>query len=200
MAIAKENDANVYLVFKNKNSFDSGLDELLSTGFPAEKILTFESHQGNLLDDPKANRLGSGLIYGAIGGILIGLVLTLFFGFHVFSAISPKINHIFSLVAGAIVGAMIGTPVGALIGQFLPEKNISSFKTSLQEGGIVIELIELNESERKSAIKILNSHGGQNVFITPMEITSLVERYGYPASTAASRREVAPKLASNDLH
>src|ERR1700730_258814 len=162
--IVSKNTA-VFGIYKNRNSAEKAVDNLISAGFPSGDVSVLlpdiqsskdMAHEKNSKAPEGATAgVAAGGAAGGTLGLLVGIGGLAIPGLGPFIAAGP----IVAALAGLGVGGAVGGMVGALAGMGIPEYEAKLYEGHVKEGGVLLS-VHCDRSEEVSRAKDILPHSG----------------------------------------
>ena len=159
----------VFGLYSTEATVADGVDQLRLAGFRNTDVsVLFPENSGNKdlahekntkAPEGAAAGAGSGALIGGALGWLAGIGLLAIPGLGPFIAAGP----IMGLLSGVGVGGTIGGFTGALIGSGMPEYEAKRYEGRIRRGGILLSVHCDNSDREKTAKRILENTGAQDV-------------------------------------
>jgi hypothetical protein len=169
--MSKKNVA-VFGIFPNYLSVEGGVDALKVAGFSNQDISVlfpeganshdFAHEKGTKAPEGASAGAGTGVVIGGALGWLAGIGALAIPGIGPFIAAGP----IMAALAGAGVGGTVGVITGALIGMGIPEYEAKRYEGRVKNGGILLSVHCDTNDEKKTAERILERNGAQDISST----------------------------------
>jgi hypothetical protein len=160
---------SVFGLYPTESAVSEGVDQLRLAGFRNTDVsVLFPENSGNKdlaherntkAPEGAATGAGSGAVLGGALGWLAGIGLLAIPGLGPFVAAGP----IMAMLGGIGVGGTIGGLAGALIGVGMPEYEAKRYEGRIRRGGILLSVHCDNSDMEKSARRILENTGAQDV-------------------------------------
>jgi Protein of unknown function (DUF3341) len=160
---------SVFGLYATEAAVAEGVDQLRLAGFSNTDVsVLFSENSGNKdlahekntkAPEGAVTGAGSGAILGGALGWLAGVGLLAIPGLGPFIAAGP----IMGLLSGIGVGGTLGGLTGGLIGAGMPEYEAKRFEGRIRKGGILLSVHCDNADREKSAKRILENSGAQDV-------------------------------------
>ncbi len=160
---------SVFGLYATEATVAEGVDQLRLAGFSNTDVsVLFSENSGNKdlahekntkAPEGAVTGAGSGAILGGALGWLAGVGLLAIPGLGPFIAAGP----IMGLLSGIGVGGTLGGLTGGLIGAGMPEYEAKRYEGRIRKGGILLSVHCDNAEREKSAKRILENSGAQDV-------------------------------------
>ena len=135
----------------------------------SEDYHTYFDEEGRYMDEPTNHEVVStasrtatgasiGVVFGALGGLLLGLALVPVAGFGPIVAAGP----VTATLVGAIGGGIVGGLLGALTHLGVPEEHAGYYAEGVRRGGTLV-IVKTVEAKVASVTDVLNRHHPVNV-------------------------------------
>ncbi|TDB61204.1 hypothetical protein EZE20_20175 [Arundinibacter roseus] len=166
-------------VFLNRENAEKAYDNLLGRGYTRDDISVMMSKEtrdtnfgeDNENDTVKDSALGDKAMEGAGVGSAIGGTAGAIIGAIAAIGTSVALPGLGLVIAGPIVagltgagaGGLTGGIIGALVGSGIPEERAKHYKTSLEDGGILVGVRPRSAEESRAIAEEWKLYGGQNI-------------------------------------
>lgn len=174
-------DRNVITaLFRNREDAENAYTTLIDRGFSEDEISVIMSketrqeyygeqseprrREEEKMGNKAAEGAGVGAAVGGTAGGIAGAIAA-----AATPIAFPGIGIVLSgplaaALAGAGAGGAAGTLVGALTGAGIPEERATTYKSGLEEGGIVIAVHPRTETEADEIQDVFRRHNGERVY------------------------------------
>ncbi len=162
----------VYGIYSDKGFAESGVDQLLASGFRNEDISVLMQDNTGTKDfaHQKQTKAPEGTTTGVVAGGAIGGTLGLLAGIGALAipGVGPFIaaGPIMGALAGIGSGGVVGGIIGALVGMGIPEYEAKRYEGRIKAGGILLSVHCDNSDWVGKAKDILKQSGAQDVSST----------------------------------
>ncbi len=162
----------VYGIYRTRSEAESGVDDLLASGFRNEDISVLLQDNTGTKDfaHEKHTKAPEGTAAGATTGGVVGGALGLLTGIGALAipGLGPFIaaGPIMATLAGIGSGAVVGGVVGALVGMGIPEYEAKRYEGRIKEGGILLSVHADDREWAGRAKEILKRTGADDVSAT----------------------------------
>ena len=168
---------SVFGIYASRGAADSGVDALVSAGFPVSDIsaLLAESVSTRDFAHEKHTKAPEGGTAGAVAGGAVGGTIGLLAGIGAIAipGIGPFIaaGPIMATLAGAGAGGAVGTLIGALSGLGIPEYEAKRYEGRVKDGGVLVS-VHCDSSEEVTVAKDVLKRTGANDISSAGEASS----------------------------
>jgi Protein of unknown function (DUF3341) len=158
-----------FAVYQNRDEIKIAIRALQKSGFEYAEMQIFQPKKGGAKDFHQVQKyqIKTGIVIGAVLGVLAGIVLCTLVGLKVIPLIhAPKfsmMSALFTIAAVLVFGAFMGAGAGALVGMGTPDPAAKRFGQYLSAGGILLSVHSKNSKQIHVAQQVLIATGGQDV-------------------------------------
>lgn len=151
----------VIALYDDRSDAQRAIQDLVDSGFDRESISVLARHIENGPPAPSGNQAAEGagigaaigLVFGGIGGLLVGLGALAIPGFGPIVAAGPLI----AALTGAGVGAGAGAIIGALVKLGIAEEEAHLYAEGVRHGGTLV-VVQTSDQMAMQAANIMERH------------------------------------------